>query len=123
MVNSIVPKKKRGRKKENLTEDQKRQRNFDLAEKRKKRLFETMALVTLDKLSDNFPVTYDALPVVAGITYSRTQISKLIKAGKFPSAIRLGAHRIAWSAGDIRAYLAAGANSKTFVTDGGRANG
>jgi prophage regulatory protein len=47
------------------------------------------------------------LKPVKGISYSKAQLYRLIKAGKFPRPIKLGEHRIAFVESEIDAFIAA----------------
>ncbi len=40
-----------------------------------------------------------------GIAYTRVHLSRLVKAGKFPQPIQLGANRVAWDEAEIDAHL------------------
>jgi prophage regulatory protein len=42
-----------------------------------------------------------------GIRFSREQLQRLMRAGRFPKSIKLGGSRIAWDEGEIEAWLAA----------------
>jgi predicted DNA-binding transcriptional regulator AlpA len=42
-----------------------------------------------------------------GISYSRWQLSRLVRDGQFPAPVALGPNRKAWRADDIKAWLAA----------------
>ena len=51
----------------------------------------------------DFFVTYPQLKE-RGVPYTRVHLNRLIDAGKFPAAVRLGENRIAWRARDIEAW-------------------
>ncbi len=41
-----------------------------------------------------------------GIPFTRTHVWRLIKAGKFPAAVKVGERRLAWVENEVDAYLA-----------------
>ena len=51
-------------------------------------------------------LTYDDLKPVKGIQYSKVQIWRLEKLGKFPKRIELGPGRRAWAEHEIDAWIA-----------------
>ncbi len=50
-------------------------------------------------------IPYDQLKPEKGIGYSKTQLWRLMKAGKFPRAVKLGESRNAWVEAEIDAWI------------------
>jgi prophage regulatory protein len=57
-------------------------------------------------------IIFQELRSVKGIAYSRMQLSRLMKAGIFPQAIRLSSSRIAWVEAEVDAWIAAKAEAR-----------
>ena len=47
----------------------------------------------------------DAKSVMECTTYSRTDLWRKVKSGKFPAPVKLGEQRIAWRASDIAGFI------------------
>jgi prophage regulatory protein len=56
-------------------------------------------------MMDDLLLGYEDLKAF-GITYSRMQLGRRMKAGTFPKALRLGGNRIVWLRSEILAWLA-----------------
>ena len=52
-------------------------------------------------------LSMDELKPAKGITYSRPHLFRLIKAGKFPTPLKLGENRNAWVEAEIDAWIEA----------------
>jgi prophage regulatory protein len=51
-------------------------------------------------------LTYDDLRPAKGVAYSKVQLWRLEKLGKFPKRIMLGTHRHAWAEHEVDAWIA-----------------
>jgi prophage regulatory protein len=52
-------------------------------------------------------IEYSDLKSLKGVSYSTTQLWRLIKAGQFPRPIKIGGGRNAWLEEEVDAYLKA----------------
>ena len=52
-------------------------------------------------------ITFGRLALEKGIVYSRDHLRRKCNAGEFPKPISISAKRIAWSEGEVDAWLAA----------------
>ena len=51
-------------------------------------------------------ISYEDLKPVKGISYSRMQLSRLMKDGKFPAKVQISSKRIGWLEHEIDAWIA-----------------
>lgn len=51
------------------------------------------------------PVLLSRAQVIAAVSYSRSQIDRLERAGRFPRRIKLGSRRVAWRADEIAKWV------------------
>ena len=66
-------------------------------------------------------IPMDGLGTARGIVYSRSQLYRLIRAGKFPKPIRLGENRVAFCEHEIDAWIELKIAERDAALDGGAA--
>ena len=66
-------------------------------------------------------IPMDGLGTARGIVYSRSQLYRLIRAGKFPKPIRLSENRVAFCEHEIDAWIESKIAERDAALDGGAA--
>ena len=57
-------------------------------------------------------VTYEELKPAKGIQYSRMQIARLMKAGRFPQKVQISSARIGWIEREVDEWIASKADAR-----------